>query len=77
MEIGLNTILLKGKYKGKTINDIEAIGDKRYIYWIINNWKDTFLEDVKLKHGYNAHIMKEYPFNCPGITLESGWENLS
>lgn len=75
--ITLNTPLTKGKYKGKSINEIK---DHFYICWIFNNWKDTFGEDVKEKYGYSAYIAKNSNygnFKGTGITLDSCWNNLS
>ena len=75
--ITLNTPLTKGKYKGKTINEIK---DHFYICWIFNNWKDTFDKDVREKYGYSAHIAKQNNYGCSGgcgITNDSCWDNLS
>ena len=78
MEISLNTILKKGKYKGKTILDIAPkllVGDWAYISWIINNWSNSFSKDVLERHGWDAYCQKTKFGSQSGITNDSCWNN--
>ncbi len=68
--IDLDTPLTKGKYKGKSINEIQ---DHFYICWILNNWQDKFSDAVHKKYDYDAYIAAEYNYGSEvggGITLE-------
>ncbi|MEY3422991.1 MAG: hypothetical protein RIR48_3321 [Bacteroidota bacterium] len=75
--ITLNSKLTKGKYKGKSINEIK---DHFYICWIFNNWKEQFAEDVIKKYSYSAYIAKQNNYGNQSynnsITLDDCWQNL-
>lgn len=80
MLITLNTILGKGKYKGKTILQIAPkilVGGWDYVAWIINNWNDDFDKNVIARHGWDAHCQKTGFGSNIGITNEDCWDNLS
>ncbi len=83
--ITLTSKLPKGKFKGKTINELQSselsmsewCNNRKYICWIINNWSDKFDITVMMDFGYDARMAREYPSGSnPGVTNDSCWDNL-
>lgn len=70
--ITLNTPLPRGKYKGKTLNQIN---DYMYIGWLLSTWTDIFDNEVITKFGWQIYLHKTKFGSTAGNTNDACLNN--